>query len=129
MSLVVGPGLVPFSREGGYAAGKWLLQSAESPTAVFVSSDLQAVGVLRAFHEAGVKVPKEIAIVSFDGSLESEYAWPPLTVLRQPIRAMAADAVAMILERPARHEVHHVIRYGELIIRRSCGCPQERWSR
>ena len=41
---------------------------ADLPTALFISSDQQSVGVLLALHEAGVRGPEDIAIVSFDGS-------------------------------------------------------------
>jgi LacI family transcriptional regulator len=112
----------PFDREGGYNAGARILSHANRPTAVFVSSDMQAVGVMKAAHEAGLSVPDDVAIVSFDGSPEAEYSWPPLTTVKQPIRAMAAEAVAILTARtgkpPAEHHVHPV----ELVLRRSCGC-------
>ena len=97
-SLAAGPLLrQPFSYQGGYQAGKWLLNSASRPTAVFASSDMQGIGLLRAIHEAGLQVPKDIAIVSFDGSLEVEYCWPPLTTVAQPIGDMAWAAVDALL--------------------------------
>ncbi|RYX89334.1 MAG: LacI family transcriptional regulator, partial [Comamonadaceae bacterium] len=79
----------PFSREGGYFAAQSLLALSSRPTAVFASSDLQAVGALRACHEAGLRIPEDIAVVSFDGTLESEFTWPPLTVVQQSIYALA----------------------------------------
>ena len=45
------------TRPGGYAAGQRLLASANRPTAIFASSDMQAIGILRALHEAGLSVP------------------------------------------------------------------------
>jgi DNA-binding LacI/PurR family transcriptional regulator len=41
--------------------------------------------------------PDDIAVVSYDGTTESEYCWPPLTVARQPIQAMAEAAVSAVL--------------------------------
>ena len=64
--------------------GEWLLASVNRPTAIFASSDMQGIGLLRAFHEAGVAVPGGMAIASFDGSVEAEYSWPPLTTVEQP---------------------------------------------
>lgn len=109
-----------FSREGGYAAGHTLLASEGRPTAVFVSSDMQAVGVLRAMHEAGITLPDEMAIVSFDGSPDSEYSWPALTTVRQPVTAMAVDAIERLVAKAAPTRF---TRYPtELIVRQSCGC-------
>lgn len=92
----------PFTREGGYAAGRQLLQASPRPTALFASSDQIALGALRAFHEAGVSVPEELAIASFDDSPDAEYAWPALTSVRQPVAEMAADAVALLLDDDGR---------------------------
>jgi LacI family transcriptional regulator len=112
-----------FDREGGYAAGKRLLASADRPTAIFVSSDLQAVGLMRALHEAGLSVPEDIAVVSFDGSPESEYTWPALTSVQQPLSAMAAAAVGALVKADRAEPPEHLVFTVELIVRQSCGCP------
>jgi LacI family transcriptional regulator len=113
----------PFTRPGGYAAGQRLLASANRPTAIFASSDMQAIGILRAIHEAGVAVPGEIAVASFDGSNESEYSWPALTTVEQPVRAMAEAAVNALVGddrgKPPRHRIFPT----KLLVRQSCGCP------
>jgi len=111
---------VEWSREGGYAGGQRLLALRNPPTAIFASSDLQAVGLLRAAHERGVRVPDDLAIIAFDGTKESEYCWPPLTVVAQPIREMAQTAVQLVLAPDAQESYHSFV--GELLIRQSCGC-------
>ena len=108
-----------FSRQGGYDAGRGLL--AQRPTAIFASSDLQAVGVLRAIHEAGLSVPDDIAVLAFDGTAETEYSWPPLSVVRQPLERMAREAVTRLID--GEDAVEAVTYPTELILRRSCGCP------
>ena len=119
-----------FTREGGHRMGLMLI-ARELPDAVFTTNDLQAIGVLRALHEAGVRVPEEVALVAFDGTKESEYSWPPLTVVRQPIAAMAIAAVNSVLN-PSQADTEHHTFDTDLIIRRSCGCttgnetPEER---
>ncbi|MCZ2404642.1 LacI family DNA-binding transcriptional regulator [Paenarthrobacter sp. Z7-10] len=112
----------PFTREGGYAAGKRLIAGNERPTAVFASSDSQAAGLLRALHEGGIRIPEDIAIASFDGSPESEYTWPGLTTVAQPLAAMAAAAVEAVTG--GGHNDNPTLRIfpTELIVRRSCGC-------
>ncbi|MEV6272637.1 LacI family DNA-binding transcriptional regulator [Kribbella sp. NPDC051936] len=107
-----------FSREGGYRAAQTLLES--QSTAIFASSDLQAIGVLRALHEAGVDVPGDVAVAAFDGTPETEYTWPPLTVVRQPVEQLAREAVRRLIEGEESTEALTVPT--ELILRRSCGC-------
>ena len=111
---------VEWSREGGYAGGQTLLDLSNRPTAIFASSDLQAVGLLRAAHELGVRVPEDLAVIGFDGTKESEYCWPPLTVVAQPVQQMAQAAVQLVLAEDA-DKAHHAFA-PELVIRRSCGC-------
>ena len=55
------------------------------PTAIFLSSDQQAAGAYRALREAGLECPDDVALVAYDGTTESEFGWPPLTVSRQPV--------------------------------------------
>ena len=109
-----------FSRRGGYDAGRELLTATNRPTAVFASSDLQAVGVLRAIHEAGLRIPDDIAVLAFDGTAETEYSWPPLSVVRQPLERMAREAVSRLID--GQDAVEAVTYPTDLIIRSSCGC-------
>lgn len=109
-----------FSRLGGYRAGLRLFGGVNPPPAVFCSSDMQAVGVLRALAEIGLRVPDDVAIVSFDGTEESEYTNPRLTTMRQPVASMGEDAVRRVLgERD--DEPEHATYVPELILRDSCG--------
>ena len=118
-----------YSREGGYSAAQHLADavgspgSAEAPTAVFVSTDMQALGVLRALHERGIRVPEDMAIVSLDGTPEAEFSWPALTTLRQPVAAMAVAAVAHLLGDVDAADEHQLYPL-ELVVRQSCGCPR-----
>ncbi len=109
-----------FTRDGGHKMGLELI-ARDLPDAVFATNDLQAIGILRALHEAGVRVPEDVAIVTFDGTEESEYSWPPLTAVRQPITAMATAAVDTVLNPSQAAPEHHTFAT-DLIIRRSCGC-------
>ncbi len=108
-----------FSRLGGYEGGLRLLAGPDRPTAVLASSDLQAIGLLRAAHELGIRVPEELAVVAYDGTSESEYCWPPLTCARQRLAEIAGAAVRAIVDGA---EPSHRMLDVDLIIRRSCGC-------
>ena len=111
----------PFSRQGGYEAGMRLLQRRDRPSAIFVSADLQAIGVLHAARELGISVPDEVAVGSFDDSEEARFCWPPLTTAQQPTPAMAEAAIAAVLRGGA--EPAHLVFDMPLVVRRSCGCP------
>ena len=63
-----------------------------------------------------------MAVVSFDGSSESTFSWPPLTTMRQPVREMAHAAVELLARRDAASHVHYTFD-AQLIVRQSCGCP------
>lgn len=109
-----------FTRDGGYRAGLELLQRDDRPTAVATSSDLQAIGLLKAARDLALRVPEDLAVVSFDGTEETRYTAPPLTTIRQPINAMAAAAIHRVLsDDPPNHQTFPM----ELLVRRSCGCP------
>ncbi|TDD21506.1 LacI family DNA-binding transcriptional regulator [Nonomuraea diastatica] len=112
------------SRFGGYQAARRMLAFPGAPTAIFTSGDAQAVGALRAIHEAGKHIPEDVAVISFDGSTEAEYTWPPLSTMRQPVDEIARDAVTALLAlkagggTPPQHR-HYTT---TLQARGSCGC-------
>ena len=108
-----------YGLDGGYAAARTLVTGPDRPGAIFVASDLQAYGALHAIHAEGLQIPQDVAVVSFDGNTESAHTWPPLTIVRQPLVAMADAAITDILRSsPPKHDLFDM----ELIIRRSCGC-------
>lgn len=110
-----------FSREGGYQAAVQLLNWPTRPSAIFAASDQLCTGTLKAIREAGLRCPDDIAVVSFDGTTESEYCWPPLTVARQPIQAMAEAAVSAVLNLSSPAAAYQRFAM-DLLIRESCGC-------
>ncbi|MBT2550817.1 LacI family DNA-binding transcriptional regulator [Arthrobacter sp. ISL-65] len=110
-----------FTRQGGYEATRRLLDLPQRPTAIFASSDLLAVGALRAIHEANLSVPGDLAVVSFDGTSESEFSWPQLTTVRQRIDDIANAVIDAALT-PSDANNNIQLLPTELIVRRSCGC-------
>ncbi len=115
---------VPWSREGGYAGAAALLAEDPRLDAVFASNDVQGVGLVRALHERGVRIPEDVAVVAFDGTKESEFCWPPLTVARQPLSALAAAAIELLGEPEPARGVHREFQT-ELVRRGSCGCTPD----
>lgn len=110
-----------FSREAGYSAMRELLDRGVDFTALFVSSDIQAIGALRALAESGLDVPRDLAVVAFDGTRETEYSHPPLTVVRQPLELLAETALDLLLDPENAQGIHQVVPH-ELVLRSSCGC-------
>ncbi|WP_267548948.1 LacI family DNA-binding transcriptional regulator [Rhizobium rhizogenes] len=88
-----------FDYESGRSAGNYLLARArnERPTAIFTSSDQQAIGCMRAAYDLGIPIPAALSIVGFDGIPLSSMTIPRLTTVKQPIQKIAAAAVAVLL--------------------------------
>lgn len=114
-----------WSPRSGYRAGHVLLRRPHA-TAVFCANDQMALGVLRAFHEAGRRIPEDLSVVGFDDTQESAYFWPPLTTVHQDFEAVGAHAVALVLEQIDSGPVQPGVRLaaGRLVVRESTGAPQ-----
>ncbi len=85
-----------WSSERGYELGREML--ADLPTSVFTANDLTALGVLRAFAEAGVRVPEDVSVMGFDDLEGAANFYPPLTTIRQDLRALGAAALGSLVE-------------------------------
>mgnify|MGYP001068209708 FL=1 len=117
-SLIV-PG--DFSEMAGYQAAQHLL--AAGADAIVAVSDKTAYGALRALREAGRAVPEDVAVVGFDDLEASALTEPPLTTVRQPIRAtgvVAVETLLDVMENPGGPP-RQVILPTQLIVRESCG--------
>ncbi|MBF6065905.1 LacI family DNA-binding transcriptional regulator [Nocardia terpenica] len=116
-----------FGGAAGYHALSELLHGTPRPTAVFVTSDLQAMGMLRAAYDAGLRVPDDLAVIAFDGIEYARYTRPGLTTMTQPTRRMGELAVDLLLEQIDSHTSRPgVVRLSaELKTRGSCGCSDE----
>jgi LacI family transcriptional regulator len=99
-----------------------------SPSAVFVASDMMAIGALKALRQAGWQVPQDVALVSFDDIPIASAIEPALTTVRQPIErlgSMAVEVLLSLVESSPEEEapVSRIILPTELVIRTSCGSP------
>lgn len=113
----------PFGRRAGYLAAREMLQSEARPDAIFVASDEQALGVLRAVSELGLHCPDDVAIASFDGVPAAVYSSPALTTVAQPFRRLARAAVDQLLgQGDEPHRTGTEVLPTTLIRRGSCGC-------
>lgn len=82
----------------GIAAARTLLSQHRETDAIFVSSDMLALGVLQGVKEMGRRVPADVAIIGFDGIRAGTLAEPALTTLEPDLDAAGEALVAMALE-------------------------------
>jgi DNA-binding LacI/PurR family transcriptional regulator len=113
-----------WSPRSGYEVGMQLAQD-PNVTAVFVSNDQMALGVLRALHEHGREIPREVSVVGFDDIPEAQYFMPPLTTVRQNFAEVGRGSLRLLLEimRGADAAPQHLAVAPELVVRRSTAPP------
>lgn len=83
----------------GYPFAKELLTRRRPFTALFAYNDISAIGSIRAFQEAGLRVPEDISVVGFDDIRIAEQNKPSLTTVRQPLQKMGEIAARTLLNR------------------------------
>ncbi len=99
--------LAPYNQEQARQVAKDLLNSPNPPTAVFAATDLQALGVLKAARQFGVKVPEQLAVIGFDDLDTADYE--DLTTIRQHLDESGRIAIEILLAhikdntRPVQH--------------------------
>jgi DNA-binding LacI/PurR family transcriptional regulator len=84
------------SRQKARELAHELLMLPERPTAIFASSDIQAIGVLEAARDAGLDVPQDLSVVGYDDIENAEYF--SLTTIRQPLFASGVEGVELLLK-------------------------------
>ncbi|GLQ86861.1 LacI family DNA-binding transcriptional regulator [Dyella flagellata] len=113
-----------FSEESGYRAGQQMLAKKPRPQAVFAANDMMAIGCLRAFREAGLAVPGDIALAGFDDILVSRYLTPPLSTVQVRIAdlgRLALERLAALLNRTDKTPASVQTLGCDIVIRESCG--------
>jgi DNA-binding LacI/PurR family transcriptional regulator len=113
-----------WSAGSGYAIGRHLAAERRA-TAVFVGNDQMALGILRAFNEAGLGVPDDVSVVGFDDQPESGYFTPPLTTVRQDFGELGRRCMeAMLKEIEAGAATSSTVVTPELVRRESAAAPR-----
>ena len=118
------PGMIAYgdyTRRSGEHALRRLIDHRPRLDAVFVASDLMAVGAMDALGRLGRRVPKDVAVLGFDDLPLSQYTKPRLSTVRQPVDAMAAQMVREMLalvDDPGRSATRVVLET-ELVLRDS----------
>lgn len=113
-----------WSAASGFKAGQMLARM-NDVTAVFAANDHLALGILRALHEKGQRVPEDVSVVGFDDVPEAAYFIPPLTTVRPDFDAVAAASLDLLIAqiRAGRRLGDRRILPPTLIKRQSVGPP------
>ena len=120
LMLEMKPDIEDYSLENGYMVTKEFLEKKIPCTAIYVISDIMAIGAGKALAEAGLKVPDDISLAGFDGVKIGKYITPSLTTLRQPAALMAKETTTLLFDLIAgRAEHQHMVFEGELLVRES----------
>ncbi|NTW41346.1 MAG: LacI family DNA-binding transcriptional regulator [Cellulomonadaceae bacterium] len=90
-----------WTARSGYVMGRQIAED-RTITAVFSANDDMSFGLIRALHEAGLRVPQDVSVVGFDAIELSEFSSPPLTTVRQDFTQMGVELVRLVLA-----QVHH----------------------
>ena len=114
-----------FERDTAYKAMDQFLGNGRRVAfdAVFTGDDDAAIGVLKALHQHGLRIPEDVAVIGFDDLGFAPFLNPPLTTVRAPTESVgriAAERLFGLLENQPSEEV--MVLPTEIIFRRSCGC-------
>jgi DNA-binding LacI/PurR family transcriptional regulator len=112
-----------FTSSSGFQAMSALLELADRPTAVFVASDVVALGAIQAVKIRGLTIPGDVAIVGFDDISITQHIEPPLTSIHLPAYELGWHAGQMLLQLIAKELPGNPLRLlpTELVVRQSCG--------
>ncbi|HEY63428.1 MAG TPA: LacI family transcriptional regulator [Caldilineae bacterium] len=119
-----------YTQEGGYRLAQRALAASPPPTALFAANNFIAIGALRALREAGLRVPDDVSLVSFDEIPPAFAIDPFLTVVCQPAYEMGQEATKLLLSRLSEEESgepREIVLPVKVIVRKSCGpAPSKR---
>lgn len=112
-----------FSEVGGYNATCRLLRLGEPPDALFCANNYATLGAFRAARELGVRIPHDLALVSFDDLPCGAFLDPPLTAVAQPSYEIGVQAARLLKERLENKTLppRNLELPTQLVVRMSCG--------
>ncbi|EGQ7943736.1 LacI family DNA-binding transcriptional regulator [Vibrio cholerae] len=88
-----------FECEGGYQAFEKLYERGKLPSALFVSNDMMAMGVIQAASQRGLRVPDDLSLIGYDDVHIAKFMTPALTTIHQPKYRLGKAAVDTLLYR------------------------------
>jgi len=111
---------------GGYEAAQKLIDSGEKFTALIASDDNSAIGAMQAIRDAGLQIPRDVAIIGFDDQPDAIAQVPPLASIHVPLTAIGEQALALMYDHlVGGYDLASIQIPTRLVPRQSCGCmPQ-----
>src|SRR6185369_17278470 len=111
---------------GGYEATRKLIDSGLKFTALVASDDNCAIGAMKAIRDAGLQIPRDIAIIGFDDQPDAVAQVPPLASIHVPLTLIGEQALTLMFDHITLQHVLESVRIPtRLVPRQSCGCmPQ-----
>lgn len=85
-----------YGLESGYLRAKDLLKLEHKPSVIFAFNDDMALGAMKAILEGGLRVPEDISILGFDGSVFSHYLTPSISTIKRPIEEICYYGVKIL---------------------------------
>jgi LacI family transcriptional regulator len=82
----------------GIILAERLLKVKRGVSAVFAAADILAIGAMKAFYDAGLRIPDDISIMGFDDLQISRYISPGLTTIGQQIALKGKKAVEVLVQ-------------------------------
>lgn len=113
-----------WSPEVGYAPTQELLEKTRDFTALVCFNDTAAIGAIRALHEVGMMVPRDVSVMGFDNIVSAEFHVPSLTTIEQPLNRMGSLAAEILLDRIANPDKIYpptILMKPKLVVRESTG--------
>ena len=89
---------VRFSCQDGYNATQKLIADGRSFTALFAAADVMAIGAIRALHNNGLRVPRDVSVMGFDGLPLGSFLVPQLSTVKQSGKLMAQRSVEILID-------------------------------
>lgn len=118
------------SIEGGYIAGKRLLNLNPPPDAIFASSDILAFGIMEALKDNEVRIPEDVGVIGFDNIRMSSLIEPRLTTVAKPMHKMGLVGARLLFDLIESEEQElpknkEILLQFKLKIRKSCGHAEQ----
>lgn len=108
------------SKEGGYQVTQKLLENYSEIQGVIYSEDLIAAGGMRAFWDAGVKIPDDMAVIGIDNTIYGELCCPQFTSLDNKMTEMASEAARILIDAvEGRHNPRKIMLFSDIVERES----------
>ena len=104
---------VRFSYQDGYNATQQLIAGGRKFTALFAIADVMAIGAVRALHNNGLRVPRDVSVMGFDGLMLGSYLVPQLSTVIQSAKQMAQRGVEILISHIEQggHACHEAVPY------------------